>query len=203
MSGDEEVVSAQKPAFIQFLKSLSFEEAPAGALASGLPPSHPPVGGDASAAPNVSPPATATGGTRPSWQVPSNWQEANAGQFLVAKYMVGGAGGSQTVVNVSASAGAGGGVLMNVNRWRGQLGLGEVSEAEVNKLLTPLEAAGPKAVVVDMTGKDGRTGQNARLVAAIVPQQDQTWFYKLMGNDQVVEREKDAFSKFVQSAKYH
>jgi hypothetical protein len=55
---------------------------------------------------------------------------------------------------------------------------------------------------VDMTGTDARTGQKARLIGAIVPQANQTWFYKLMGSEQIVAREKDAFSKFVQTAKY-
>jgi hypothetical protein len=40
------------------------------------------------------------------------------------------------------------------------------------------------------------------VVAAIIPQGGRTWFYKLMGNAQVVEKQKDAFTKFVQTAKY-
>jgi len=31
---------------------------------------------------------------------------------------------------------------------------------------------------------------------------DQTWFYKLMGDEKIVAREKDAFTKFVQTARY-
>ena len=34
------------------------------------------------------------------------------------------------------------------------------------------------------------------------PQVEQTWFYKLMGDSKVVESQKDAFTKFVQSVKY-
>jgi hypothetical protein len=54
---------------------------------------------------------------------------------------------------------------------------------------------------IDMTGTDAN-GQKARLIGAIVPQASQTWFYKLMGSEQVVDREKDAFAKFVQTATY-
>ncbi len=96
------------------------------------------------------------------------------------------------------SAGDGGGLAANVNRWRGQLGLPPITEV----LTTSIEIAGGKAEVVDMSGTDAKTGQPSRLVGAIVPQTGQTWFYKLMGAGAVVERENDAFIKFVQSVKY-
>jgi hypothetical protein len=35
-----------------------------------------------------------------------------------------------------------------------------------------------------------------------VLQANRTWFYKLMGNEQVVTEQKDAFMKFVQTAQY-
>jgi hypothetical protein len=40
-------------------------------------------------------------------------------------------------------------------------------------------------------GTDAKTGQPARLVAAIVPHGDKTWFYKLMGNGKVVGGQKE------------
>ena len=105
-------------------------------------------------------------------------------------------------MNVSASAGGGGGLVDNVNRWRNQLGLAPLAEGEVDKLVTPLEVADGKASLVDMTSESVKDGQKTRLVAAVVPHGDQTWFYKLMGNETLVGHEKDAFSKFVQGAKY-
>lgn len=205
MSGDDDLVKEQKPAFVTFLKGVSFEAAMApvgsGETASepvGLPPSHPPIG-DASMMQTSA--ASGGGQDKPDWQVPANWKEANAGGFLVAKYVVNGADNSRADVNVSMSPGAGGGVAGNVNRWRGQLGLGELPEAELNQILAPLETAAGKAVSVDMTGTDARSGQKARLVGVIIPLASQTWFYKIMGNEQVVAAEKDAFLKFVQTAK--
>ncbi len=197
MNGDDDLVAKQKPAFIDFLKSLSFVAAPAQAQ---LPPSHPPI--DASLAGSASAGTGSSDQPKPQWQVPAGWQEVPGGQFLVAKYTITGSDNAQAAVNVSLSAGEGGGVAMNVNRWRGQLGLGQLGETELQKALTPVDTAGGKAMFVDMTGTDARTGQPARLVAAIVPQAGQTWFYKLMGNDQVVAQQKDAFTKFVSTAQY-
>jgi hypothetical protein len=61
--------------------------------------------------------------------------------------------------------------------------------------------AGGQATFVDMTGSNAN-GQPTRLVAAIVPMGNTTWFYKLMGDEKVVASQKDAFTKFVQTAKY-
>jgi hypothetical protein len=134
--------------------------------------------------------------------VPAGWQEIPGGQFLVAKFNLTGEGGATAAVNVSNAAGEGGGVIGNINRWRGQLGLGKLSDDDANKLITAIEVQGGKASLVDMNGTDARTSQPVRLVGVIVPQSGQTWFYKLMGNARVVESQKDAFTQFVKGAKY-
>jgi len=139
---------------------------------------------------------------KPNWQVPAGWQEVSGGQFLVAKFTLAGDSGATAAVNVSNSPGAGGGLVSNVNRWRGQLGLSQLSDGEVNHLVTAMDVTGGKASLVDLSGTDARTGQPVRLVGVIVPQSSQTWFYKLMGNAKVVEGQKDAFTQFVQGVKY-
>lgn len=202
MTGDDALVAQQKPAFIEFLKSLTFQAPAAQVAQTELPPNHPSI----DSAPPVAPAAASTGtGSdqgRPIWQVPAGWQETSGGGFLVAKFLVSGADNAQAAVNVSMSAGEGGGLVGNINRWRGQLGLGQLSEADVNKLVTAVDTAGGKAMLIDMTGTNPRSSQKARLVGAIVPQADRTWFYKLAGNEQLVAQQKDVFTKFVQTAKY-
>ena len=206
MTGDSAVVAKEKPAFISFLKSVSFEAASpaatgvASAGAGGLPPSHPPIG-DASFIQAANASGSSNSG-KPAWQTPPGWQEANAGQFLVAKYLIAGPDNTQASVNVSSSGGTGGGIAANVNRWRGQLGLGELPEGDITKQLSAVETGAGKAFQVQISGTDSRSGQKASIVGIIVPQDGQTWFYKLMGNDQLVERQKEAFTKFVQSARY-
>lgn len=53
MTGDDELVAQQKPAFVEFLKSVSFAAAPA---QTELPPSHPPIGGMGGMIPSSSKP---------------------------------------------------------------------------------------------------------------------------------------------------
>jgi len=197
MTGDAALVEDQKPAFVALLKSLNFAAASAPAE---LPPAHPSVGGMGLGAPAASAPISSEG--KPNWQAPAGWQEISGGQFLVAKFTITGDGGTAAAVNVSSSPGEGGGLLGNVNRWRGQLGLAPLSEDDANKLVTSIDVAGGKASLVELSGTDPRTGQSTQLVGVIVPQAGQTWFYKLMGNPQVVASQKDAFTKFVQGVKY-
>ena len=84
---------------------------------------------------------------------------------------------------------------MNVNRWRQQqLGLPAVDDAGANELAKPLDAGGAKAMLVDMTGQDARTTMKARIIAAIVPQGSQTWFYKLMGPPPSSKRKRTTLS---------
>ncbi|MDR3458026.1 MAG: hypothetical protein P4N60_11310 [Verrucomicrobiae bacterium] len=198
ITGDADLVEKQKPAFIAFLKSIDFG-APAAAAApmdmSQLPPSHPPIGGMSPAM------AAAPAGDKPVWEVPAGWQEGPLAQFLVAKYLIAGAGGAKAEVNVSSLAGDGGGLAPNVNRWRAQLGLAPATADDLAKFAT-IDASGVKATVVEFSGTNPRTSKPATLIGVILPLGGQTWFYKLMGDAEVVAQQKDALMKFVQSAKY-
>jgi len=185
VTGESGLVEKNKAAFIAFLKSVEFG-APA-APAEMNPDSVPVLAPD-----SVS---------RPKWTIPAGWQTGSLEQFLVAKFIVAGGGDTKAEVNVSSLAGDGGGLLANVNRWRAQLGQPPVTESDLAKLPT-INAGGKTATEVEISGANPRTGKPARLVGIVLPLGGQTWFYKLMGDTDVVAAQNDAFIKFVQSAKY-
>ena len=200
MTGDAELVEKNKPAFVSLLKTVQFgEPAVAPAMdASQLPPSHPAIPGmnmPGAAAPSADVVA------KPTWIVPAGWQEGELAQFLIARYVIKGSGDATATVNVSQLAGDGGGLLANVNRWRKQLGVVPITEADLAKIAT-IDASGAKATLVEISGTDPRSGQPARLVGVVLPLGGQTWFYKLTGDAGVVAAQKAALIQFVQSAKY-
>lgn len=199
MTGDSELVEKNKPAFLAFLKSIEFGGLPAPPTMdmSKLPASHPAIGGITPAAQAT----TADAGAKPAWNVPADWKEGPLAQFLIAKFIISGAGDAQAAVNVSSLNGDGGGLLPNINRWRAQLGLAPAVEADLAGLPT-IDASGTKATMIELTGTDARTGKPARLVGTVLSLGSQTWFYKLMGDADIVAQQKDALVKFVQSAKY-
>jgi hypothetical protein len=184
ITGQDEFVTSQKEKFLQFLKSVTFEEN------ANVPMELNPI----APAPNE-----ATGSV---WTVPSGWQSVPPSQFLLAEYSIPGANGAKAEVNVASMGGEGGGLLANVNRWRGQLGLAPLGDNDLTQLAQPLDGMGGTATLVDFTGIDAKTSAPTRLVGVIVAQGGQTWFYKLMGDKQVVALQKDAFTKFIQSANY-
>jgi hypothetical protein len=193
VTGDDVLVAKEKPAFVAFLKSVKFEGAEA---ATSLPAGHPDI--SSAAMPGATAPLSSDG--KPQWAVPAGWKEIPGGQFLVAKFTIG--EGGATAVNVSMSAGDGGGLAANVNRWRKQLGLSELSPDELGKTAKVLDTTGGQATLIEMSGADARTGQPAALVGAVVLREGQAWFYKLMGDAKVVGDQKEAFTQFVKEVKY-
>jgi hypothetical protein len=196
MMGDSALAEKNKPAFVAFLKSVEFQKsaAPAPMDLSQLPPSH-------LAIPETTTQVAATPMDKPVWMVPSNWKEGELMQFLVARYVIQGNGDTTATVNVSELDGDGGGLLANVNRWRGQLGQPPVADDDVSKLPT-LDASSAKATIADFTGTDMRSGKPARMIGLVLPLNGHTWFYKLTGDPDLVAAQKDTFIAFVQSAKY-
>ena len=193
LAGDATLVSAQKPVFLDFLQSVSFAEV---ALTSSRPRQF--VSTNMKRLPEGEAEQAAA---KPSWDVPADWREAPVGQMSLARFEIGGNDG-KAEVTVSAFPGPAGGLLDNLNRWRRQLGLKPVGQAEAEKLVASLDVMGGKAMLVDMNGQNPETGQKVRLISAIVPREGLTWFYKLMGDEAAAEREKAAFIKFVQTVRY-
>lgn len=185
MTGPASLVGDQKGAFVEFLRTLRFE--------SGASP-------QATAA---APAATGQGGSGapsaelPGFQVPAHWQAQTPGAMQAARFVPKDAP-DRADISVALLPGDGGGPLANVNRWRRQLGLALLEEAELAATLHKATFGGQPAYWVELAAPE--TGR--RMIAAAVQQGDHTWFYKLTGEAAVVEREKPVFLQFVESAAY-
>lgn len=176
LQGGEAVVAAQKPAFVEFLKTVRIKEGSETAPTAAAPEPTPPE------APMV---------------VPEGWKTLPAGQMQVAKFAVPEHDGAKAEVSVSVFPSDTGGTLANVNRWRRQLGMPETDEAGLQECVSPLEGpaidGAPGAVLADITH------ENRRILGAIVPREGRWWFYKMMGDTAAVSAERDAFVRFIQS----
>lgn len=186
MTGDDALVAAQKPVLTQFLKDFSFgepgavaEAQPAAAVSEPAPASHAPAGGT------------------PAWAPPKSWSPVAPGSMQVAKFVIQN-GGGRAEVAVSSLPGDAGGVTANVNRWRRQLGLPELAEADLKESVQRLPDGVGEGYMVDLQA--GSTKR--RMVAAAVSQGATTWFYKLTGDEGTVGGEKDGFVEFIKGVKY-
>lgn len=169
MSGDDEVVAQQKPAFIEFLKSIKFSD-------------------------GATEPSTTAASEAPAsgeWKIPSQWKQVAAGEMQQAKFVVGD-GGAKAEVTIAIFPTQQGDLLANVNRWRRQIQLEPLADpADVAKLTQTLDLSSGKATLVEMTNN------GKGLTTAIVNRDGGTWYVKLLGDESIVRRERDAFVKFL------
>jgi hypothetical protein len=141
------------------------------------------------------PVATASGAGL-SWTAPATWQAKAASAMRKGSYTVTGEGGATADLSITAFPGDVGGEAANVNRWRGQVSLPPLGEAEVAAVVTRMNVNKLSLGVVEFAG----TGANAqRILGAMVPFDGATWFFKLMGPDAVVAGAKPAFLEFVKT----
>ena len=165
---------------------------PMAADASGTAPA---AGGAAPGMANT-PVATASGAAL-VWSAPAHWTAKPAGSMRKGSYAIKGDGGEADLA-ITAFPGDVGGDLANLNRWRGQIQLPPVAQAEFEAATQHLDRNGLHLTVVDAVG----TGADAkRILGAMVPYSGATWFFKLMGPDAVVAKEKPAFLALLDSIK--
>jgi hypothetical protein len=165
-------------------------EAPAAAAASGAEAAQSPGAAMADAA------VPTTEGAALSWQAPPQWARKAASAMRKASYGVAGDGG-ECDLSITAFPGDVGGELMNVNRWRGQMGLPPIRQEELDSSVNRLDANGLRFTVVELApGAGGKA-----MLGAIVPFGGSTWFFKLMGPGPSVQAAKPAFLEFLHSVR--
>jgi len=192
LTGPDAVVAPEKAGFLEFLKTVKVSAQPLAApvaapVAPATAPSAPPAN-------MAGPPVVGTSGPGLKWTAPAGWQEKPATAMRKATFVISGANGATAELAVTAFPGDVGGDLANLNRWRGQLSLPPVSEAEFAGAVTRLKVNGLAVTLADITGG----GDNPpRLLGAMVPHAGATWFFKLTGPAALVAAEQPAFLSFV------
>lgn len=135
------------------------------------------------------------------WLVPEGWRElAGTRPMRIATFEADGPDGTLQIA-VSVLPGNAGGILANVNRWRGQLGLGAIARTDLDKHVESLAIEGSEACLVDLAQADPSTegNQPRRIIVAVVPLDETTWFVKAIDNSSVVEPHKNAVAQFARS----
>jgi hypothetical protein len=139
---------------------------------------------------------------KPTYTVPEGWKEIDpgGGQFAPLVALKVEEGGASARVTISQS---GGGLLMNINRWRGQqLGLPDLDEAQLRDAKKVVKLADEGGIAVDFTGPGQPPGKGERrILGVVVPREGASWFIKMDGPADLVGRQKAAFEKFVGSVK--
>ncbi|MHB8417298.1 MAG: hypothetical protein ACYDCL_04425 [Myxococcales bacterium] len=164
-----------------------------GSSAMPTPPAPAPAG-QAGMAGGVPVPPRPTGADGLSWVLPQGWSEKRSGGIRYATLEPNVAGNLEASVVVLP--GPAGGELANVNRWRGQLGLGPVEESQLPSLRKNLASHAGTVALYDLVSEGP---QKTRLLAAIVSFSDSSWFFKVMGEDKAVSAAAPGFTHLLES----
>ncbi len=156
----------------------------AGPFATNRPPT--------SAASGASPPVSNPGF---EYTVPESWAPGRSGGIRKLAFVTD-EDGEETELTVTTLGKAGAGVLPNVNRWRGQIGLEPIASAGLEDLTSEIDFSGNRATLIELRGKE----KSMRVVMA--ERGNVVWFFKMMGSTDAITRQEKNFMEFIQSVKF-
>jgi hypothetical protein len=142
--------------------------------------------------------AVPTGSETFNWTAPNHWTAKPTGAMRKGSYTITGAEGDADL-SITAFPGDTGGLTANINRWRGQISLPPQSTAQLEAELQHLDSGPLHFDIVDIAGT--ANGVPTRIIGTVLARPGETWFFKLMGPDALVAREKAAFIAFVQTVR--
>jgi hypothetical protein len=150
-----------------------------------------------SAAPMANTPVPTAEGAELTWTAPREWTQKPPAPMRKATFAIP-SGSGDAELSITAFPGDVGGELANVNRWRGQVQLAPITEADLAKEVTRVEHNGLKFGLADVVA----TGPNPRrILGASVPFGGATWFFKMAGSDAAISAAKPAFLAFLETVK--
>ncbi|MBA2434996.1 MAG: hypothetical protein M3480_02985 [Verrucomicrobiota bacterium] len=199
MIGPDALVASQREGFKQFLQSVHPAE---GEVASSTAPGpmSANAGGNDSNAPTP-PPIQSAQGAPVQYTLPSGWKEKPLTPMRLASFQATAPNGKETDISVVALPGVAGGDLANVNRWRGQMQLPPIDEDALAKTAEHVTVNGHDFLLVDLASEQPINGEKQRILAAILDENERSWFIKMTGEDAAVASQKSAFTDFLRGLK--
>jgi hypothetical protein len=181
------------------------------ASADSFPPGHPPIaatpgapamssmsgGSSMTALPGMAEFTAAT--PTPKWSPPADWVADPPNPVRKGSWTVPASNGTAPAeVSVNVFAGQLGGLLANVNRWRGQVGLEPtLTDDTLPTCVANITIGGLPAQLVTLDGPDGHS-----LEGAFVFLPDRVWSFRLTGPTAAVTAQRPAFRAFLDSIQW-
>ena len=132
------------------------------------------------------------------WTKPEGWNEQPLSEMRLGSFKVDGPNAASADVSVIAFPGEAGGLISNINRWRGQLQLAPLDEEQLPQLIQRTEVDNVPTYLVDF-----QTAENApkpsRILGAVLQTADRAWFVKMTGPPELIESQRQKFLDFVKS----
>lgn len=193
LKGAEPTVLAESDNFFEFLKSIEIDQDPHAGLGDGM----------AMAMQSLPEEAVSQEGN-PQWTVPEEWEPGRPSQMRRGSFQVMGENNQMADIAVTTFPGDVGGMLANINRWRGQVGLGPITAGMTGGVIKDMEINGKQCQYVDLVGMDPPTGKifPQRSLVGTFLHEGNSWFFKMSGDSDLVETQKQNFMDFLNSVRF-
>jgi hypothetical protein len=131
------------------------------------------------------------------WAAPDHWEDQAASGVRRGSYQAVDADGQVADISIIAFPGDVGGMSANFNRWRTQVGLSPLPDADVQATIEHQDTPTFHLDVVNYLGE--ANGVPTRVAGAIMSHAGESWFFKIIGPASVVDTELPAFRAFLQT----
>lgn len=135
------------------------------------------------------------------WVKPDGWSEQPVVEMRLGSFKVTGPNSTSADVSVVAFPGDAGGLVANINRWRGQLELPSLEEEQMRQLIQQIEVQGAPVYLVDLQTAEN-SSKPSRVLGAVLERPDRTWFVKMTGPPALLESQRQNFFNFVKSFRF-
>lgn len=126
---------------------------------------------------------------------PEDWKVLPGSAMRKASYTTGG-GATVTAFVFPTTAPMMADPLMNINRWRGEIGLTPTTADELVKETQTITLSSVESVYIELLGEDEST------LAAMSVRGEQAWFFKLRGPNEAVKADREAFKKWLSTVQF-
>jgi len=124
--------------------------------------------------------------------VPSTWSDGGPASMRTLNFRV----SAETECYLVVLPGQAGGLVPNINRWQGQMGLGPLSEEEV-EALPRAQFLGEEAYLLqadgDYVGMDGIAHSDMTMLALLLMREEDSLFLKMIGPEPEVAAQRESF----------
>ena len=135
------------------------------------------------------------------YHAPSGWEEipgAKAPRMIA--FSMGPADAKAELIVTRFGAHNTGSFLDNINRWRGQLGLGAVADVKTVPMSDAQVGKAEQAVLITLDNPQAKPA--ARMLVVISSIGPDMWFFKLTGPASTLDAQRQAFDSFLKSLEF-
>ncbi len=150
------------------------------------------------------PPETLGSATNPHWTLPEGWLPGKTSTMRRGSFTVMGPDNQGVDISVTTFPGDVGGEVMNINRWRRQIGLSPISIDSLDEHIVTKKINDMTFRIVDFSAELPKLDDNypQRTIVATINHEGNSWFFKMTGDAPLVALQEETFMGFLTSVHF-